>query len=286
MTKYIYLFFDLVLLILSSLKSLIVYFTDPHHKIKINREKKCIILANGPSLKKDLPCILEQAETSEFYVLNYFAYDDSFYKLKPRFYTLCDPIFWKSGLNVDVEQDNALLFERLLSVDWEMYLICMSAGKRKISSLLNANKNIKIISVRPVWFDIKSESIINFLYKYKLARPKFINVAVLALWHSINNGNTHIQIYGADFSFFKDFYVDPNTNNVYSSFSHFSLNTVGQDNAYNKYKDNRRKKMHQRLHQAYSAFYQMYLLSRYAKSINVSIVNRSTDSYIDCFDRV
>ena len=284
MTRYVYFIFDIVLLVLSSIKSFVAFFWLKSYTVKVNN-KSCIILALGPSLTKDLLEIRERASEADIYAVNYFGHNVLFFDIRPRFYVISDALFWRSDVNSEVERDNRALFARLKEVDWVMYLICPVSGRSRILSALKDNENIRFIFVKPIWFNFSSNKIVQFAFFYRLATPMFINVSVLALWHSIINGNRTIELYGADFSFFKEYYVDDITNEVYSNFSHFNKNTVGQSTAWSKYKDDRRKKMHQRLQQCAMAFRQMYLLSVFAKVKNIRIVNRSAVSYLDCFDR-
>ena len=107
----------------------------------------------------------------------------------------------------------------------------------------------------------------------------------MLLWHAIYKKNNTIEIYGADFSLFKEYYVDQKTNDLYSSASHFYKNTKAQSNSTRKYPSEIKKMLHTRMYQQWSAFYQMYLLSKVAKKRKIKITNFSSNSYLDCFDR-
>ena len=53
-----------------------------------------------------------------------------------------------------------------------------------------------------------------------------------------------------------------------------------------KYPARKIKLIHTRMYQVALGFRQMYLLSRVARKRGISVVNGSSFSYLDCFDRV
>ena len=69
-----------------------------------------------------------------------------------------------------------------------------------------------------------------------------INIVLKFFDTNLDNKRSNIEIYGADFSLFKEYYIDQETNDLYSSFSHFYKNTPAQNNAGNKYPGDLRRK--------------------------------------------
>lgn len=285
MKKLIYLIIDIFLLMAG-----VLYFIFKYKKVEgssWSHEKfnKTIAVASGPSLKTDINKVLEESLSSEVYVLNYFALSEYFYEIKPEFYVLTDRIFWSQQSNNDVKKDNTELYKNLDKVHWKMNLICPENGFVWISERLSKNKNIKVLKVNSINIEFKSEKINLFALNHNIVTPHFINGLVMVLWHAVFRERKNIEIYGADFSMFKDYYIDQQTNDLYSSFSHFSKNTEAQNNATHKYPGEKKKMLHTRLYQQWSGFYQMYLLSKLAKIKNIKITNLSSNSYLDCFER-
>lgn len=249
------------------------------------KHDRALVIGNGPSLRKDISSILKYKNLSDIYCVNYFAYDDLFFNLKPSFYLLADPIFWRNDINQLMASDRELLIQKLLLVDWDINIICPKIGAKVLSNYLSANKNIKIVGIPNNACYFNSEKISIFALKYKITTPVFGNVLIFALWQSIINGHKKIDIYGADFSMFKELYVDQETNELLSSAPHFYKNTQAQADSGDKYQDKPKKKIHTRLLQAYKGFRQMYLISIYANLSGISIINKSSSSYLDCFSR-
>ena len=194
-------------------------------------------------------------------------------------------MFWSQNANEYIKKDNEELYFHLDKVDWRMNLICPESGFEWISNRLRANKNIKVLEVHSVNIEFKTEKINLFALNKNFITPHFINGLVMVLWHAIYKNSIDIEIYGADFSLFKEYYIDQKTNDLYTSASHFYKNTKAQDNASFKYPNETKKMLHTRLYQQWSSFYQMYLLSKIAKMKQIKITNLSSNSFLDSFER-
>ena len=285
MKKIIFLCFDLCLLFVATIYSIYRFNKVEGKGWSLKRKQKTIILANGPSLKSDIKKILQESLTSEVYVLNFFAATEYFSKIKPEYYVLTDRMYWSQTINDDFKKDNENIFSCLDRVDWKMNLICPESGYKWISERLKSNKNIRVIKVHSVNVEIKSDTINLFALNRNLITPHFINGLVLVLWHAIIQKTSKIEIYGADFSLFKEYYVNQENNEVYNSLTHFYKNTKAQDNASFKYPNETKKMLHTRLYQQWSSFYQMYLLSELAKMRQIKVTNLSSNSFLDSFER-
>ena len=285
MKKIIYFLIDLFLLIAAVFYSVFKFKKVSGIAWEYNDYKKTILLGNGPSLKDDIEKVIEESKESEVYVLNYFAVTNYFLKIKPEYYVLTDRMFWSQNANEDIKKDNEELYFHLDKVDWRMNLICPESGFEWISNRLRANKNIKVLKVHSVNIEFKTEKINLFALNKNFITPHFINGLVMVLWHAIYKNSIDIEIYGADFSLFKEYYIDQKTNDLYTSASHFYKNTKAQDNASFKYPNETKKMLHTRLYQQWSSFYQMYLLSKIAKMKQIKITNLSSNSFLDSFER-
>jgi hypothetical protein len=285
MKKICYFFIDICLLIAAVIYSVFKFKKVSGTGWERNNFKKTILLANGPSLKDDIDKVIEESKTSEVYVLNFFAATEYFTKIKPEYYVLTDRLYWSQTANDDFKKDNENLFICLDRVDWKMNLVCPESGYKWISERLASNKNIRIIKVHSVNIEFKFESINLFALNQNLVTPHLINGLVLVLWHAIIQKTPKIEIYGADFSLFKEYYVNQESNEVYNSMTHFYKNTKAQKIVAQKYPNEPKKMLHTKLLQTWSSFYQMYLLSKLGKIRNIKIINCSSNSYLDCFER-
>ena len=285
MKKIIFIFIDTFLLFVVTIYSFFKNTKVDKGDWKQESLNKTIVLGNGPSLKIDMDMVIEKSLSAEVYVLNYFAATKYFNKIKPEYYVLTDRMFWDQNANTDIKKDNEQLFLSLERVEWKMNLICPEAGFNHINKRLIKNKNIKVLKVNSVNIEFKTEKINLFALNRNIITPHFINGLVMVLWHAIYRNRFDIEIYGADFSLFKEYYIDQKTNDLYNSASHFYENSDAENNASRKYPNEPKKMLHTRMYQQWSAFYQMYLLSKIAKKRKIKITNFSSSSFLDCFDR-
>jgi len=279
------LIFDLCLLLLA-----IIFFIFKYKKVngegwRQDKFDKTLVLGNGPSLKDDMDRVLKASASSEVYVLNYFAVTEYFKEIKPEYYVLTDRMFWDQNASTYIKKDNEKLFLSLDKVSWKMNLICPESGFQFISKRLIRNKNIKVIKVNSVNVEFRTEKVNLFALNQNITTPHFINGLVMVLWHAIYRKRLDIEIYGADFSLFKEYYIDQVTNDLYNSAPHFYKNSNAENNVSRKYPNEPKKMLHTRLYQQWSSFYQMYLLSKLAKKNKIKITNLSSNSFLDCFDR-
>jgi hypothetical protein len=285
MKKYIYLVFDTSLLLAAIIYKIFKFKKVDEEDWGPISSNKTVILANGPSLKTDIKKVIQERKNSEIYVLNYFASTEYFLQLKPEYYILADRVYWSQGINDEYKKENAAMYNILNKVDWKMTLVCPKRGFQFVSEQLRNNNNIKVLKVNSANIEFKNENISLFALNHNLTTPDFINGLVMMLWHAVYKKRLDIEIYGADFSLFTEYYVDQKTNVVYSTFSHFYKNTDAENNGADKYPGLARKMLHTRLYQQWSALYQMYLLSRLAKKNKIKVTNLSSHSFLDCFDR-
>lgn len=283
---------NLFLLCLDSLvflKHLIIKASRPNisnHRLLLSfTNNKSILVGNGPSLSNDIQLIINDRYHCSLFAVNYFALSEFFTLLKPDVYVLTDPIFWRSDTNHDIKSDNANLFSKFNHVDWKMLVVCPYEGFACISSKLKSNTNLSFLYVNSNCSKFHNDGINILSIKSNISTPVFQNVMILTLWLAILSRSSCIDLYGVDFSAFKEYEVDQVTNHLKSNFSHFYKNTTAQSNATSKYKNVPSKMMHNRLLQVTIAFHQMYILSKVAKLLNIAVTNCSSFSYLDCFDR-
>lgn len=286
MIKCFNLIHDILLLIISFLVNFFSFQVSTLNNYpSVTKNKKSIIIVNGPSLKKDIKKLIYKKNSFEFYGVNYFAMTKIFKMIKPNYYAIADPIFWKKDINNKFKSDNSKLFKILSKVNWNMHLICPSVGSKIVQKKLNKNRYIKVIPLRSNYYHFKNENLNIFGLMNGILTPAFNNVLIVALWHALQRKVPYIEFYGADFSAFKELSVNQKTNALSSSITHYYKNTKAQADPLSKYPGKKRKKIHERLFQIWNSFNQMYLLSVVAKKLKIKVINFSSNSYLDTFER-
>lgn len=246
---------------------------------------KMIILANGPSLKNVLREIglKKKFENVDFTVMNFFAFDPSFLKIKPRFYCLADPMYIRENhRNEEVKRLFRYLQE---NVDWEMnlYIPKWFGVKRFLSYSLLVNPHIHIVSVNDTTY-VGFECCRNWVLKKNLALPPICTVAQLGLYMAINNGFDEIELYGVEHNMICSLFVN-DQNQLCNKEEHFYDQKVVLKPIIRN--DNGQLfKIADYLIGAGKMFQTHDQLAEYAKMLHVRIVNCTVDSMIDSYERM
>ena len=192
------------------------------NEIKKTSEGNAVVLANGPSLKKELPLMKERYKDADFVVMNMFALSEYFLELKPKHYCFADPMFYHDYTPQlqQIKETFRILNEK---VDWKMTIYAGFSAKNG-TELFKAysnitNKNITFITVKNTIYR-GPEVFRNFYYTKNLSIPVIANVSILSVYVALMNGYKNIYVYGIDHDLCHNFYVNDD-NQFCISFTHF-----------------------------------------------------------------
>ena len=241
------------------------------------------VLANGPSLKEVLPEILIKNEFKDvdFIVLNFFAFEKTFFNIKPKHYCLADPMFFKDTHR----RDNVLKLFKILEKDinWKMNIYIPKHSFLEFINYSNLkNLNITIIPVNTNQY-YGYEIFRNYFYKKGLSTPKIQTVANLAIYVGINFGYSKINLYGLDHSFFHSLSVN-DKNEVCNRETHFYTNqSILQPIRRND--NDELWKISDYIEAIMTMFKSHDLLNDYAIYSKVEIINFTKNSLVDSYKR-
>ena len=241
----------------------------------MDRRKKLIILANGPSLRKVLDEDASILSKHDLLTVNFMPLTSDFHAIKPCMHVLADGLFFAKEKQGNVRE----LWEALAKVDWEMTLwIPVGKGDKDIISLPEC-VTVKYFNLTPAE---GLPSLTHKLFDLGLAMPRPRNVLIPSIMIGIREGYKDIYLCGADHSWSRTLWVDED-NLVVTVQPHF-------------YKDN--EKEHKRVESLYKnirlheifrsfsiAFRSYWDIKRYAERKGVRIINATPGSYIDAFPR-
>lgn len=252
----------------------------------IKNSSKCIVLGNGPSLNNDYELILKEERKSDFCCVNNFVLSEHFIKLKPTKYIFLDNYFWEIEAHRDWVDTRNRTFKMLSEiVDWPMQVfVPIYADKKFIESKIK-NDNIEIIKIKVGSIPDIRGKMAHFLFDTNFYGPGSMNVLIFAVYLSIKSSYDAIDIYGADLSFHKDVDVDQKTNKPIIKYNHF----YGSESYEELTKDPQKKEnftMYEFMNITTKTFFAHEVLSSYAKKLNIKIINKSSQSLIDSYDRV
>ena len=258
-------------------------------KTKLPRGKtnECIILANGPSLRKTLNEKLDfiVRGDKEIFAVNYFINSPFYEKVKPAYYVLNAPEFWIDTTTDMHKQNRKKLFTDLIAkTTWDMKIfVPFEAGKTELwKNLFDENRHLSVVYYNKTPVE-GLQSVSNFLFKLNLGMPRPYNVLVPAIFLALNMGFKTIYLFGADHSWHEEIKVDEN-NNVLVNHEHFYDNSKQVKPMYHL--DGKEYYIHDIFRKLHLAFKGYFVLKEYAKTLDAKILNASEKSYIDAFEKI
>lgn len=238
------------------------------------------ILGNGPSLNDIVP-LLKGNMDQDYVAMNFFAFDEIFFTLKPKYYCLADPAFTKQS---HLEKKAKQLFSILSIVDWNINLYVpksLYSAFLKFSQL--QNNNIRIYYVNDTNYS-GYQKFRNFFYKKGMAIPPIQTVAIMAIYIGIQKGYNIINLYGLDHDNIKTLSVN-SQNQLCCIDTHFYKDK--DETALKPILDYEGKalKISDFLEAIVNMFKSHDLLADYSKYMNVKIINFAPNSMIDSYER-
>lgn len=239
-------------------------------------DRPLYIMGNGPSLRTNLDNNLELLERSDTLAVNFAANTPEFRILRPKYYVLADPHFFRNVSDKNV----AALSESLKAVDWPMTLFVPAKSRRSAARMIGN----PMVSVEGFNF-LAAEGwkwLEQLIFRLRLGMPRPRNVLIPSIMIGIWLGYKKIYILGADHSWLKTLDVD-SYNRVVSVQPHFYKEDSHEVERINRtYLD---LKLHQVLESMTIAFASYHKINAYASRCGITIINATPGSFIDAFPR-
>ena len=246
-------------------------------------DSTCVILGNGPSLKKSLSDHKNFLFKKSLICVNAFSVSDQYDEFKPQYYVILDNSFWDSNGKVILDTVAALKEKTTWPV--KLYLPIKASKYKRFEELAAANSNIKLHYYNYTVFK-GFAGISHWFYTKNLAMPQSQNVLVASIFIAINSGFKEILIVGADHTWHENMHV--NENNVLCLKDvHFYDNEL--KTTYIPFKKGMDLKETFKVHEIFATwaktFYGYIALEKYSNYKKCKIYNASEVSFIDAFER-
>jgi len=258
-------------------------------KPKGEEKDTLLILGNGPSLQGELDLIKRLAITEhniyDILCVNSFAETAYYSEIKPAKYMIIDPLFFlEKSANEWVNLKKEKTIHSLLDkTNWSLSLyVPRFYLQSSFVHRLSANKCINIIPLNNTPLSGGSESFKHYMFKLYLANPVYQNVLIPAIFLGIQKKYKRIQVFGADHSWLVNLRVLSN-NFVTLDDKHIDEST--NDIVILKNVNGSAKRIHEFTHQVSVMFKEYHVLKKYAEINSVKILNMTSNSFIDAFDR-
>ncbi|HSZ24877.1 MAG TPA: hypothetical protein VK766_04120 [Cytophagaceae bacterium] len=242
----------------------------------------CVILGNGPSLKKSLEIHESLLKKKTLFCVNNFATTKEYRLYKPSQYVILDPGFFIYKQRPDIV---ATFNELKNNTTWEVNLF-IPFMYRKDADVVFLKRLNSFVRVHFYNYTIAKGfyPLVFFLFRKNLAMQQFYNVLGASIFLAINMQYKKIWILGADHSWFDNIVIDEK-NQLCRRDMHFYddepplLSPIIEPVSGEVQKVGN---FFQALQKVFNSYYQ---LEKYAISRNCSIYNASEFSYIDAFER-
>ncbi|MDE6703575.1 MAG: hypothetical protein K2K00_07855 [Muribaculaceae bacterium] len=276
-TKKVSEFFDNLGASAKGVVKIILQSRPTHTEKAVDAEKPLIILANGPSLRQTIDeygVVLKEFPTL---AVNFAANTPEFRSIKPNYYVLADPHFFKASYQPNIK----LLWENIGKVDWEMRLFIDRRYLKTFRTSVKLPECVKLDAFNAVGVE-GFGGFEKIAYSKGLAMPRPRNVLIPSIMIGIALGYKNIYLCGADHSWMRDLHVT-DENEVVSGMNHFYKDDNKEiERSRNEYRSYR---LHQIIQSFYTAFLSYHKIRRFADSRNIKIFNSTPGSYIDAFER-
>lgn len=238
-------------------------------------DSRIIILANGPSLRGTVDNRSDLLRESDTLAVNFFANTPEFNLIRPKYYVLADPHFFKR-----LDQTNVVtLWENLRQASWPIRIFVPARYRRDAERHLQGVRQVETFNFVGVegfgWFE-------RLAYRSGLAMPRPRNVLIPAIMTAIRVGYGQIVLTGADHSWLETIRVNER-NEVVSIQPHFYQDSKTEVNR--SVSEYRGYRLHDILQSFYTAFRSYHRVAEYASAVGVRIENATPGSYIDAFPR-
>ena len=251
------------------------------------KQKKAIIIGNGPSFKDSLHKYRQDIEKYDLICVNNFAASDYYQELKPRYYIINATILFlpddaQSELYRGIKKE--MLGHLREKTNWEVELMVpfMAKGSRDFQDLLAANKYLK-----PLYFNLTPiegfSGFKRFLFDKGLGAPRPHNVIIPAIMNMIYLKYETLILIGADHSWLQEISVSDNNITLINQ-KHFYDEQESKSAPMNDYVV-RPRRLHEVLHKFQLTFQGYWEINEYIEKKNVKIYNCSELSLIDAFER-
>lgn len=254
--------------------------------IDMNPEGKIAILGNGPSLGKEMQLLSRGNRWAQMdtMAVNFFATSEEFFALKPKYYTLSDPQFFREAGRSERRE---ALYEALSRVTWPMILYVQHYNPERFdyAAAIGNNPNIRIVRFHTIPYK-GYNCWEHWCYRHGIGSGNFGTVVQNGIFIALLLGYKQIELYGVDHTLLDGLTVNEE-NQLCRRVSHYYDNepSIAEPIFVNATNPPQPYRMSSYLAETAELFRGHEVLERYARSRDARIINRTKGSLIDSYER-
>ena len=243
-----------------------------------------LILGNGPSLGEDLPRLIERREheTKDVMAVNYFALDERFATVRPAYYVLSDPTFFRDSTHRNrVTELYRTLNEKVM---WPMNLYVQYYNPERFDyRAALPNPNIRIVRFHTQLYR-GFRGVEFWLFRRGLGSANFGTVVQVCEYVALLLGYKTLELYGVDHTLLDGLCVDEE-NRLCRADRHYYDAVPATPKPIFQNVPHRPYTMSVYLAEVAELFRGHEVLRDYAASLGARIINRTRGSMIDAYER-
>ena len=247
--------------------------------------KELVILANGPSLRADLDNHPGFFRDKQLMCVNQFVLSNDYERLKPHFYILLDKGFFIEHTIPRVTEVREQVKQALLrKTTWPITLFCPAEAR---NSLFHRDLAASAIPVKFVFFNSTAVDGIrlvrHWLYRRQMGMPPPQNVLIGALMAGLACRFNRIVILGADHSWHQGLEIGTDGKLVSAEY-HF-YDKQAWKVVVEHPETMKGATIHDYFFILYRTFRSYHLIQEFAGSMGATVINASSVTFIDAFER-
>lgn len=238
-------------------------------------KRPLVIMGNGPSLRGVIDENMSSLMAGDCMAVNFAANTPEFFLVKPCYYTIADPHFYRATGDANV----ACLLSNFSRIDWPVTLF-VPADADKMRRLID-NEMVTVVRYNAVGVEgYRWLSRLAFNHRMGMPRPR--NVLIPSVMLGIWLGYHEIYLVGADHSWTMNLSVDEE-NRVITNLPHYYAdNGHEQERVKAVYAGVPLHSLFLSYHVAFKAYHD---IAWWAREKGVCIYNSTPGSFIDAFER-
>lgn len=241
------------------------------------------VLGNGPSLTRELPGLLERTGDRDFMAVNFFALDERFTLLRPAYYVLSDPMFFRES----AFRDRVAGLYRAMNgrVSWPMTLYVQYYNPERFDyRAVLPNPLIRIVPFHTYMYR-GFRSVEFWLFRRGLGSANFGTVVQVGEYVALLLGYRRVELYGVDHTLLEGLCVDGRNRLCRADRHYYDAGAPAASQPVLRKVPPVPYTMASYLAEVAELFRGHEVLRDYAASLGVRIVNCTRGSMIDAYER-
>ncbi len=253
-----------------------------------NKKNNASILGNGPSLNQTLADNLNFLTETDTYCVNNFASSPVYAQIKPQNYVILDPAFYMFSPENDARQDIKQTLEAILSfTDWKMRFFVPTRSRNAfiVRQLKQHKPNIEVCFFN--YTIVRGFAFFrHWFFKQNLGTPQCQNVMAVCIYVALLQNYKNIYLFGADHSWHEEIRINEQNEFEMRQVHFYDKTSEIKHEKVVDVRNNSRPRLHAQFLSLHKVFYSYEILQAFAEFKKTKILNASTKSYVDAFEKI